>query len=131
TRNADAVIEALKDANLRGMGGAGFPTHLKWSTVRRAPGDVKYVVCNGDESEPGTFKDRELLRRAPHLVVEGLLLAGLVTGAAKGIIYIRHEYAAETKRLEETIAAARRERLCGEDILHSGHSFPVEIFVSP
>jgi NADH:ubiquinone oxidoreductase subunit F (NADH-binding) len=76
TGDADAVIEALKVANLRGMGGAGFPTHLKWSTVRGAPGDVKYVVCNGDESEPGTFKDRELLRRAPHLLVEGMVLAG-------------------------------------------------------
>lgn len=127
---ADALRE-LEVANLRGMGGAGFPAFRKWAAVRGAAGGTKYVICNADESEPGTFKDRELLRRAPHLVVEGLLLAGLVTGAAKGIIYIRHEYAAEARRLEEVLAHTRRERLCGDDVLHSGHAFPVEVFVSP
>ncbi|HEX8200360.1 MAG TPA: NADH-ubiquinone oxidoreductase-F iron-sulfur binding region domain-containing protein [Isosphaeraceae bacterium] len=131
TRDAASVIEALKLANLRGMGGAGFPTHLKWSTVRSAPGDVKYVVCNGDESEPGTFKDRELLRRTPHLLVEGMVLAGLVTGAQRGYIYLRHEYEQEIEVMREAIAAAAAQGLCGERILGSDLGFPLEVFVSP
>src|SRR5262245_43147647 len=91
-RDTDAVLKALEVSKLRGMGGAGFPTFRKWKTVRDVKDAEKYVVCNADESEPGTFKDRELLRRTPHLLVEGMLLAGLVTGARKGWIYVRHEY---------------------------------------
>ncbi len=130
-RNGDAILKALEVANLRGMGGAGFPTFRKWSTVRGAPGEVKYVVCNADESEPGTFKDRELMRRTPHLLIEGMLLAGLVTGAAQGYIYIRHEYHEEIEVMEEAIAKAREQKLCGDNILGSGISFPLELFVSP
>lgn len=127
----DHVIEALKVANLRGMGGAGFPTHLKWATVRAQPGPEKYVVCNADESEPGTFKDRELIRRAPHLLVEGMILAGVVSGASQGYVYVRHEYEEEIEVLEEAIANARRAGLCGSDILGSGIGFALEVFVSP
>jgi formate dehydrogenase beta subunit len=130
-RGGDAVLEAIETADLRGMGGAGFPTFRKWTAVRAAPGDVKYVICNADESEPGTFKDRELLRRTPHLVIEGMVLAGLVTGAAGGYIYIRHEFHEEMEVLQEALDRAREEKICGDDILGSGLSFPIGIFVSP
>ena len=95
------------------MGGAGFPTGLKWEIVRNAPGDAKYIVCNADESEPGTFKDRFLLENVPHLLVEGMLLAGLVTGARLGIVYIRHEYEAQIEIVEHEIAAATAAGLLG------------------
>ena len=130
-RDADGVINALKVADLRGMGGAGFRTHLKWSAVRGAPGAPKYVVCNADESEPGTFKDRELLRRTPYLVLEGMILAGLVTGAVKGYFYCRHEYEDEIEVVAEAIAQATADGVCGNNILGSGLSFSLEIFVSP
>src|SRR5260370_34391743 len=130
-KDADSIIAALKAADLRGMGGAGFRTHLKWSTVRTSPGDVKYVVCNADESEPGTFKDRELLRRAPYLMIEGMVLAGLVTGATQGYVYIRHEYDDEIEAVEEALAQARKAGICGENILGSGRSFSLETFISP
>jgi NADH:ubiquinone oxidoreductase subunit F (NADH-binding)/NADH:ubiquinone oxidoreductase subunit E len=127
----DGILAALKVADLRGMGGAGFRTHLKWSTVRSTPGDVKYVVCNADESEPGTFKDRELLRRTPYLVIEGMILAGLVTGATKGFIYIRHEYEEEASAVEEAISRAFAEKICGANILGSNRSFTLELYTSP
>jgi formate dehydrogenase beta subunit len=127
----DQVIESLKVSNLRGMGGAGFPTHLKWASVRSQPGPDKYVVCNGDESEPGTFKDRELLRRTPHLLVEGMILAGVVAGATRGWIYVRHEFEEEIEVVEEAIKAAYSAGVCGANILGSRHSFELEVFVSP
>ncbi len=116
-RDADGIINALKIADLRGMGGAGFRTHLKWSAVRAAPGKPKYVVCNADECEPGTFKDRELLRRTPHLILEGMILAGLVTGATKGYVYCRHEYEQEIEVVAEAIAKATADGICGDNIL--------------
>ncbi|MEJ2482325.1 MAG: NAD(P)H-dependent oxidoreductase subunit E [Gemmatimonadota bacterium] len=88
------VIAGLEEGELRGMGGAGFPTGLKWKIVRAEDATPKYVVCNADESEPGTFKDRVILEQLPYLVVEGMLLGGLTVGASRGIIYLRHEYAA-------------------------------------
>jgi NADH:ubiquinone oxidoreductase subunit F (NADH-binding) len=130
-KDADGILAVLKAADLRGMGGAGFRTHLKWSTVRTAPGDVKYVVCNADESEPGTFKDRELLRRTPYLTIEGMVLAGLVTGAKHGYVYIRHEYEEEIEAVEEALAQARAAGILGENILGSGLSFFLETFISP
>jgi formate dehydrogenase/NADH-quinone oxidoreductase subunit F len=126
-----ALIATLKASELRGMGGAGFPTGLKWEIVRNAPGDAKYIVCNADESEPGTFKDRFLMENVPHLLVEGMLLAGLVTGARQGIVYVRHEYEAQTEIVEHEIATARAAGLLGHNILGSGRTFELEIFVSP
>lgn len=129
--DAEGLIEALKVAELRGMGGAGVPAHQKWKDVRQARGDPKYVVCNADESEPSTFKDRELLLRTPHLVLEGVILGGLLVGAERGYIYIRHEYEEQIEAVREAIARAVGLGVCGADLLGSGRSLPVEVFVSP
>ncbi len=119
------VPEVLKAAGLRGMGGAGFPTGLKWQFVRDTPGDVKYAIVNADESEPGTFKDRVILEELPHLVVEGLLIGSLVAGATNAIIYIRHEYTREAK-------AIRREIEHVKDLgLADAVGVELSLFVSP
>ncbi|HJT78276.1 MAG TPA: NADH-ubiquinone oxidoreductase-F iron-sulfur binding region domain-containing protein [Gemmataceae bacterium] len=131
TRDGDRILRELEAANLRGMGGAGFPTFKKWAAVRATPGAEKYIVCNGDESEPGTFKDRELLRRTPHLVIEGMVLAGLVTGATRGWIYIRHEFEEEIEAVEEGIRQAREMGVVGPNVLGSGLAFELEVYVSP
>jgi formate dehydrogenase beta subunit len=121
----------LDPAGLLGMGGAGVPAYRKWLDVWQATGDEKYVVCNGDESEPGTFKDREILLRMPHLVVEGVILAGLMTNATAGYIYIRHEYGEQIAAVRAEIARAVDLTACGANIFGSGRTFPVEVFVSP
>jgi len=125
------VLAALETAGLLGMGGAGGRTYKKWQEVREAKVTPKYVVCNGDESEPGTFKDREILLRAPHLVVEGVILGGLVVGASRGIIYIRHEFHEQIDAVRRAILEAEQLEVCGANILGTGRSFPVEVFVSP
>lgn len=127
----DRVIRELEAAGLLGMGGAGGRTYKKWSEVLKAAGERKYVVCNADESEPGTFKDRELLLRVPHLVLEGVILAGLLLRADRGYVYIRHEYEEQIAIMESEIAWATQQGLCGENILGSGRSFQVQVFVSP
>ena len=127
----DSVIEMLERAGLLGMGGAGGRTYKKWSDVRRAAGDEKFVVCNGDESEPGTFKDREIFLRAPHLVLEGMILGGLVAGAQKGYVYIRHEYLEQIAAVEQAIESARKLGACGPRIFGTDHAFELEVFVSP
>lgn len=108
-RPAADIIADLKASGLRGMGGAGFPAGAKWELVRGAAGEVKYVICNADESEPGTFKDRHILTQAPHLVLEGMLLGAAVVGAGEAILYLRHEYphprAAFAAELERATAA--------------------------
>ncbi len=131
SRDWDGVIAQLKASGLSGLGGAGFPTGIKWEAVRRAPGTEKYVVCNADESEPGTIKDRFIMQNLPHLVIEGMILAGLVTGAQKGILYIRHEYEAQEKILHDEIEHCYEAGLLGENVLGSGLKFDLEIFVSP
>ncbi len=131
SRDAEAALLQLTNANLVGMGGAGFPTGKKWGMVRQANADAKYVICNADESEVGTFKDREIIKNLPHCVVEGLLLAGLITGAQRGIIYIRHEYEEQIHILEEEIARARASGLIGQNLLGSEINFEMEIFISP
>lgn len=129
--DAAALLKALEVSGLRGMGGAGFPTFRKWTAVRNEPGDVKYVVCNADESEPGTFKDRELLRRTPYLVIEAMVLAGLVTGAGQGYVYVRHEYHDEIEALEVALKQARDDNVIGPNVLGSGKPFELETYVSP
>jgi NADH:ubiquinone oxidoreductase subunit F (NADH-binding)/NADH:ubiquinone oxidoreductase subunit E len=129
--DTEGLLEQLKIADLRGMGGAGVWAHQKWRDVRQARGDAKYCVVNADESEPGTFKDRELLLRTPQLVIEGLILAGLVTGAERGYIYIRHEYESAIEVVRAAITRAEALGVCGPNVLGTGRSFPVEVFVSP
>src|SRR5713226_4052819 len=103
TKAWEDVLGHLNDSGLRGMGGAGFVTSMKWDLVRKQPDPVKYVVCNADESEPGTIKDRFIMTHLPHLVIEGMIIAGLVTGAKRGILYIRHEYHLQEEILGEEI----------------------------
>ena len=129
--NPDRVVNALRTAGLQGMGGAGAPASEKWNETRNAPGEVKYVVCNADESEPGTFKDRDILLAAPHLVIEGMILAGLVTGANRGFIYIRHEYFEQIQRLNTAIKEAIQIGACGQNIFGSTREFRLEVFISP
>ncbi len=131
TKDWDGMIAQLKASGLPGLGGAGFPTGIKWEAVRNAPGPEKYVVCNADESEPGTIKDRFIMEHLPHLVIEGMILAGLVTGAKRGIFYLRHEYEAQEKTLEAEIHRCYAEGLLGADILGSGLAFDLEMFISP
>jgi len=131
SRAWDHVLAQLKAAELRGMGGAGFPASMKWDLVRKQRDPVKYVVCNADESEPGTIKDRYIMTHVPHLVIEGLLIAGLVTGAKRGILYIRHEYAMQQEILGEEIRRCYQASLLGKNILGSDLDFDLEVFVSP
>ncbi|MGD9676423.1 MAG: NADH-quinone oxidoreductase subunit NuoF, partial [Candidatus Bipolaricaulia bacterium] len=119
------VMEEVKRSGLRGRGGAGFPTGLKWSFT--GPGEEKYIVCNADEGEPGTFKDRLILEGDPHRLIEGMLIAGYAVGASKGAIYIRGEYALSIRRIEIALDAARREGLLGRGVLGSGFSFDVDV----
>ena len=131
TKDWDGVLAVLKDAELRGMGGAGFPTSMKWDLVRKQPEPVKYILCNADESEPGTIKDRFILSHLPHLVVEGMMIAGLVTGAKRGILYIRHEYPLQEEIFGEELRRCAKAGLLGKKILGSDMDFELEIFVSP
>jgi NADH-quinone oxidoreductase subunit F len=117
------IIEQLKTSNLRGRGGAGFPTGLKWSFINPAVGGQKYIVCNSDEGEPGTFKDRDILRYNPHSVIEGMIIAGYTVGATAGYNYIRGEFWEPYERFEDAIKEAYNAGLLGEDILGSGVNF--------
>ncbi len=130
-QDAQSLIDTLKASGLRGMGGAGFPTGVKWDLVRGTQADIKYVVCNADESEPGTFKDRQLLRSVPHLMIEGMILGGLVIGATQGYVFLRHEYDLERELIEKTIKRFYKDGLLGDHIMGSGVSFDLEIFDSP
>ena len=130
-RNWQELIAILKASTLRGMGGAGFPTGMKWELVRNTPGRERYVVCNADESEPGTIKDRFILQNVPYLVVEGMILAGLVTGAHRGIVYIRHEYEMCQRAIQEEIDRCYQCGFLGAHVMGSDLTFHLEIFVSP
>jgi NADH:ubiquinone oxidoreductase subunit F (NADH-binding) len=129
--DAAELIQTLKDAKLRGMGGAGFPTGLKWDIVRGQDAATKYVICNADESEPGTFKDRQILAEQPHLVLEGMLLGMAVVGAREGIVFIRHEYGAEQRVVRAELDRLRADGLLGDDVLGSGRRLDVSVFTSP
>ena len=128
---AETVVAALDAAGLRGMGGAGFPTGRKWSLVAAQPCVQKYAICNADESEPGTFKDREILATQPHLVLEGLLVGMLVTGAEDGWVFIRHEYGPEQRVLESELRRLGDDGLLGDDAGGSGRRLSVDVFTSP
>ena len=123
----DAVIEEMKQSGLRGRGGAGFPTGVKWGFARNAKGDRKYVICNADEGDPGAFMDRSVLEGDPHAVLEGLLIAGYAIGASTGYVYCRAEYPLAIERLQAAIAQMRELGFVGENILGSGFNFEIKI----
>jgi formate dehydrogenase/NADH-quinone oxidoreductase subunit F len=133
---ASQVTKALSDSGLRGMGGAGFPTGRKWDLVAAQTAKPKYAICNADESEPGTFKDRQILAEQPHLVLEGMLLGMLATGAEEGWVFIRHEYGPEEAVIRREIDELRSAGLIGAglvgpDVLGTGRRLSVEVFTSP
>ena len=121
----------LEDSGLRGMGGAAFPTGRKWGLVAGAPPGTRHVIANADESEPGSFKDREILFSLPHLLIEGMALAAYCVGAERGTVFIRHEYEPERRSVERAIKEARALGALGQGIFGSQFNFDVEIFVSP
>lgn len=123
----EQVIEEVKASGLRGRGGGGFPTGLKWGFARAAKGDKKYVICNADEGDPGAFMDRSLLEGDPHALIEGMAIAGYAIGADEGYIYVRAEYPLAIKRLKIAIAQAHELGLLGEDIFGSGFNFKLNI----
>lgn len=131
TNGFDTVIPKLAAANLKGMGGAGFPTSRKWETVKNTKSDQKYVICNADECEVGTFKDRELLKVLPYLVIEAMTIAALTVGADTGYIYVRHEYHEQIHILEEELRKARILGVVGDNVCGSGKKFDLRVFTSP
>ncbi len=136
---SDALLDELKEADLRGLGGAGIPAAQKWRDVRdavraafqRRDDTRAFIVVNGDESEPGTFKDRELLLRTPHLIVEGVILAGLITDSTEGFIFIRHEYPEQIAACRAEIERAEQMGFCGVNAALLARPFPISVFVSP
>ena len=123
----EQIFDTLEKAGLRGRGGAGFPTGTKWRFVKKAPGSKKYVICNADESEPGTFKDRLILEGDPHAIVEALAIAAYAVGADEGYIYIRGEYTIAQQRLHRAIEQAREMGFLGEKIFNTDFKFDLHI----
>ncbi len=123
----EQLIETVKGSGLRGRGGAGFPTGIKWERVRASAGDVKYIICNGDEGDPGAFMDRMILESFPYRVIEGMIVASRAIGATEGILYIRHEYPLAVERIRQAIEICEARNFLGENILNSGHSLKLRI----
>lgn len=123
----DDIINEVKKSNLRGRGGAGFPTGMKWGFIPKQAAKPKYLVCNADESEPGTCKDRDIMRYTPHLLIEGMIIGGYAIGSHTGYIYIRGEYTAEAKLLNEAIAEAYAKGFLGKNIMGSGFDFDLTV----
>jgi len=126
-QSPEDIIEEIKKSGLRGRGGAGFPTWFKWEAARNNPGEVKYVICNADEGDPGAFMDRSLLESDPHSILEGMTIAAYAIGAAQGIIYCRAEYPLAIQRLETAINQAREKGLLGGNIFNHNFSFDIRI----
>ena len=124
----DAIIREVKDSGIRGRGGAGFPTGMKWDFAARSAGDVKYVLCNADEGDPGAFMDRCVLESDPHAVLEGMIIAARAIGAHQGYIYCRAEYPLAVKMLNLAIDQARQYGLLGKNILGTGFCFDIEVY---
>jgi NADH-quinone oxidoreductase subunit F len=123
----DEIVDLVKESNLRGRGGAGFPTGMKWSFVPKAAGKPKYLCCNADEGEPGTFKDRIIMERDPHQLIEGLAVSAYAIGAETAYVYIRGEYVTAIRRMEQAIAEAHENGYLGTGILGSNFNFMVYI----
>jgi NADH-quinone oxidoreductase subunit F len=124
---SDRVLQMIKEANLRGRGGGGFPTGIKWETTRNAPGEPKYVIVNADEGDPGAFMNRSLLEGNPHSVLEGLIIGAYVIGSNQGFVYVRQEYPLAAQNIAIAIEQAREYGLLGKDILGSHFSFDVRV----
>ena len=125
----EEVIEEIKKSGLRGRGGGGFPTGLKWEFTRKAQGDKKYVVCNADEGDPGAFMDRSVLEGDPHRIIEGMLICAYAIGASEGYVYCRAEYPLAIKRLENAIVQAKESGLLGQGILGTDFNFELQVKV--
>ena len=125
--SGEAVVKEVTDSGLRGRGGAGFPTGIKWETVRKAEGAQKYIVCNADEGDSGTFADRMLMEGDPFCLIEGMTIAGIAVGASKGYVYIRSEYPDAIRIMQAAIDLARREGVLGAGLLGSDHDFDIEV----
>ena len=123
----EKVIEEIKKSGLRGRGGGGFPTAIKWEAARKSPGERKYMICNGDEGDPGAYMDRSVLEGDPHSVVEGMILAGFAIGATKGYFYIRAEYPLAVERIQKAIDICYERGLLGKNILGSNFSYDLDI----
>ena len=123
------IVNEVTESGLRGRGGAGFPAGIKWKTVLNTTSDQKYVCCNADEGDSGTFADRMLMEGDPFTLIEGMTIAAIATGATKGFIYIRSEYPAAIKTMTKAIEIALKNNLLGKNILNSGKEFNIEIRV--
>jgi (2Fe-2S) ferredoxin len=122
------IVETVKTSNLRGRGGAGFPTGLKWELGLRIKSDVKYVICNGDEGDPGAFMDRSVMEGDPHSVIEGMIICAKATESHKGYIYVRAEYPLAVKRLQQAIDQCLQKGYLGKNIFNTGFDFDIRIF---
>ncbi len=128
-KNSDEVISVIKNSGMQGRGGAGFPTGIKWGYVNKTNGDKKFVICNADESEPGTFKDRIVLEGDPHAILEAMSIAAYAVGADEGYIYIRGEYQLAIERVETAIKQAEEYGLLGKKLFGSDFSFKIHVHV--
>ncbi len=126
-RTPQQIIDEVREAGLRGRGGAGFPAGIKWDFCRKAPGDVKYLICNADEGDPGAFMDRSILEGTPHAVIEGMILAAYAIGACQGLIYVRAEYPIAVRNTLTTLDQAREAGFLGKNILGSGFDYDIEV----
>ncbi|OGK11173.1 MAG: NADH dehydrogenase [Candidatus Riflebacteria bacterium RBG_13_59_9] len=127
TMEPGQIIEEMIEANLRGRGGAGYPTGLKWKSCREAPGDHHYIICNADEGDPGAYMDRSLIEGNPHAIIEGMLIGAFAVGGHEGYIYIRHEYPLAVRTFDRALDQAREYGLLGKNILGTGFDFDIEI----
>ncbi len=128
TQTPQDLLDIIKEANLRGRGGAGFPAGEKWETTQKTEADTKYIICNGDEGDPGAFMDRSLLESNPHLVIEGMIIGAYAVGANKGYFYIRSEYPLAIRHVEEALQSCKQKGLLGKSILESNFDFDIEVF---
>ena len=128
-REPESLIAEIETSGLRGRGGAGFPAHIKWRTVFDTPGEQKYIVCNADEGDSGTFADRILMEGDPYRLIDGMTIAGLATGATKGYVYLRSEYPIAAGIFQDALDNAHADGLLGSDILGSGKAFDLELFI--
>ena len=126
-QDSQSIVKTMTDSGLRGRGGAAFPTGIKWQTVLDAPSETKYIVCNADEGDSGTFSDRMVMENDPYLLIEGMIIAGLAVGADYGYIYLRSEYPDAQKVLNKAIQIAKEKGFLGSNILGSSHNFNLEV----